>query len=181
MNFSGSILDLKRKFLVDEACKLKHIDTLLGEDREKLVRGIVRDTNESNWDIAFVQYCIKEAEKICDNLGIEHQHSEFNWKDKTLEMWMDMDRRYRKQRASVGDIVIMHYVKHGKLLTSGQVGIITNVNQNLTVNTLEGNVISQFEDIPLYQQNVGIHRKLRSSKGTAKMRVLGYFSPWLDR
>lgn len=181
MKFTGSVLDLKRQLLVDEACKLKHIDTILGEDRELLVRGIVSDMNESNWDIAFVQHCVREVEKICDRLEIEHIPSEFTWKDKTLEMWMDMDRRYRKQRASVGDIVIMHYVKHGKLLTSGQVGIITNVNQNLTVDTLEGNVVSQFEDIPLYQQNVGIHRKLRTSKGTARMRVLGYFSPWLDR
>lgn len=178
---TGSVLDLKRKLLVDEACKLKKIDGLLGEARETLARGITEDQDEPNWDLAFVKFCINEVEKACDNLGIEHKKSEFNWKDKTLDMWMDMDRRYRKQRASVGDIVIMHYVKHGQLLTSGQIGIITEVNQNLTVQTLEGGVVSQFEDVPIHQQHMGIHRKLRTSKGTAKMRVLGYFSPWLDR
>lgn len=181
INFNGSMLDLKRILLAEEAKKLFELQEK-GEGGF-LLRTITGDPEfyGQNWGICFLQQCIKNADDIGRALFPEWKDADLVFDDDMLKFWQNMDRRYRKLKPAPGDLVIMHYVKQNKLLNSGQIGIIVGTERNLSVRTLEGGVISQFDDEPIASQKDGIRERLRSSKGTAKMRVLGYLSPWMER
>ena len=177
------ILKFKRRMLVEEAKTLFRLQELGKEGDEYLMRSIIRDEDfvKGNFPIAFVEHCIKKVDLVCEEVVEDYKKCDLKFQDNILEFWQGMDRRCKKKRPEVGDIVVMHYMKHNRLLTSGQFGIIVEVNRDLTFKTIEGNVISQFEDEPINTQTAGIKSRDRLPRGTNKMRVLGYFSPWIDR
>lgn len=177
-------LDFKRTLLLEEAHKLKTLSDLMAINNDPLIRVIsgMPGHVQGNWGISFIQTCVNNVDTIGAKLMPDkYIKSEFKWTDDMLSLWQQMDGRCKKGRPVAGDLVVMHYVKHNRLIMSGQLGIITKVNPDLTVHTLEASLISQFENEPLSSQVPGIHDRLRTSKGTARMRVLGYFSPWTDR
>ena len=180
----NGMLDKKRAMLLDEARKLKSLNDMMGSNNEYLVRAITahHEYSKGNWGLSFIQHCVKNVDETGKSLfGKDYKECNLKWTDNMLEFWQGLDKRNKKGRPVPGDLVIMHHVKNNQLVTSGQLGIIVNVNRDLTVNTLEGGIVSHFEQEPITQQRIGIHERLRTSKGTARMRVLGYLSPWIDK
>jgi hypothetical protein len=178
-----SNLDFKRSLMLQEAHKLKRLNDQMGSANDALIRALVGMHNEvkGNLGVAFIQECVASVDALGSSLDPNYVPCAMKWTDDMLSMWQGLDGRCKKLRPVPGDLVIMHHVKHNKLIMSGQLGIIMHVNKDLTVDTLEASMISQFEEEAVSSQTVGIHNRLRTPKGTSKMRVLGYFSPWIDR
>lgn len=183
INVDGSMLDFKRHLLLDQALYLKEVNDTLKGQNDPLIRGISNREGyqKGNWGISFVQHCVERVDELGKKLKKDWIPSNLQWTDDMVKLWQNTDRRNKKPRPAPGDIVIMHYVKHNQLVASGQLGIIVGINSDLTVRTLEGSITSHFENEPVYLQVPGIHERLRAFKGTARMKVLGYISPWIDR
>jgi hypothetical protein len=93
-------------------------------------------------------------------------------------MWQNMDRKYKKLKPERGDIILGHHVKHDSLVTHGFLSIITSVDQNLLMNTIEGCTINPYDEEPKHSQYNGLRRKQRVLNTKGKSRILGVFTPW---
>jgi hypothetical protein len=177
------VLKFKKKMIAEEAKSLLRLQEKGEKGNEFLMRSIIKDQDfvEGNFPIAFVQYCIKKVDSVCSEVIKDYKSCELEFQNNMIEFWQRIDRRTRKKKPEIGDLVVMHNMKHNKLLTSGQFGIIVEVNKDSSFKTIEGSIISQFEEEAFTSQYAGVRLRERSPKGSSKMRVLGYFSPWIDR
>lgn len=182
IQINETILDIKRKMLVMEAESLLDWQKR-GDGDEYLLRTIISDPSiqTQNWGIAFIQHCINTVDKKMNLLFPDlRQDSETILTDKVVHTWQKIDRRCRRLRPIVGDIMVMNYIKQGRRIESGQYAIITDIIPGEGIRMLEGGIVSQFDDLPVYSQKNEIRERIRSPKGTSKMKTVGCFSIWRD-
>ncbi len=182
ININKTILDIKREMLMIEAEALLALQKQ-GDGSEYILRSIIADPSipTQNWGIAFIQHCVNMVDKKMNALLPELNHnSETILTDKVIRTWQKIDRRCRRLRPVPGDIMVMNYVKQGKSIESGQYALIMDVIPGEGIRMLEGGIVSSFDEMPVYSQKNEIRERIRSPKGTPKMRTIGCFSIWKD-
>jgi hypothetical protein len=178
------VLKFKRAMLVEEAKSMATLQEGGERGDDFLMRSMVRTggIGKGNFSIAFVEHCIRKVDNVSESFIDDYKRSESIFDDNVIKFWQSLPRASKYRQPHVGDIAIFHHNdRRGKLITSGQFAIITEVNRDLSFKTIEGNVVSQFEDEATTSQYNGIRSRIRHTKGTSKMNVLGYFSPWIER
>lgn len=178
---SESTLARKQKLLILEAKRLQEFDELLKEDSEILIRNMLEDEGADTkiLSLDFIRRITNSVDDYCDEFYPVNRRSMIEWQDDVFKTWYSIDPRQKRLRPEPGCIAVMHYFKHGKILTSGQLAVVTKVNSNIDFETIEGNNINSFEGASRASQRLGINKRVRTPRGTAKIGVLGYVVPWL--
>lgn len=119
------------------------------------------------WCAAFVQYCVSSVANR-NNLEISLAASELCY-----NLWHNTPKRCRLKGPVPGSIIIWNYPGTQR----GHTGIVHSVMPDGLINTIEGNTGDPREGAD--KSFRGVFPKIRSSKGSEGMVVLGYINPFL--
>lgn len=139
-----------------------------GPEVEKFQKAVDGKASREAWCMCFVQYCLEEVEK-----KLQKNHGVFP-SEHCLTVWNGTHPSMKHSSPQPGDIVIWQYFKNGKATASGHTGIVLSVNDTKMV-TVEGNTGPGLEVV---REGDGVYKKVRSIKGSAKMKVVGFIRPF---
>lgn len=141
-----------------------------GEQVEMFQRAVDGVASQEAWCMCALQYWLFKTE---DAFEVE---SGIFASEHCLTVWNNTDKSRRKAKPSKGDIVIWQYYKNGKATASGHTGVVLEVlKDGLRMTTIEGNTGPGNNVV---REGDGVYKKVRTQKGSATMKVVGFLSPF---
>lgn len=159
-----------RKDLVEEATKWIGV-TEKGKDNsgpevEMFQRAVDGKARGESWCLAFVQYCLGQ---VIERRGLE---KDLPQTEHCMTFWNKAPDERKGQAPEPGDIVIWNFVG----TPSGHAGIVTGVSKDgKLLDTIEGNT---GPEAAVNREGDGVYKKVRSRKGSSKMKVVGFIKPF---
>lgn len=117
------------------------------------------------WCAAFVAYCVR-------SVALRHKKNySIFLSELCTSMWDNTPSRCKSQRPTVGSVIVWNYP--GSI--RGHTGFVSKINDDGTITTIEGNTRSPTDRT---LSGTGVYSKIRSTKGSPDMVILGYISPF---
>lgn len=169
---------IKTNIMIHEAKRWLNFVETGGNNKGQVVemfqRAVDNVARGEPWCMAFVQHCIKEADKVYE---IVFKENKLPSKILKSEHCMTVLTKSPKELISpvpkIGSIVIWNYVG----TSNGHTGVVIDVKlSDSTITTIEGNTGPSSGEV--VREGDGVYKKTRSIHGTAKMQVKGYICPW---
>lgn len=115
------------------------------------------------WCAAFMCFCMEAVKGDSKPACYESQH--------VLTFWNHTDARLKHSTPQPGFFIVWNFVG----TTSGHMGVVSDVIDTNYAHTVEGNTSNQSA---VDREGDGVYPRVRSIKGSAKMKVLGFIDPW---
>ena len=144
-----------------------------GPEVEMFQKAVDDKAQKEAWCLAFVQHCAKETDKEIPgnpNKLVKTEHC--------MTLWNKAPKECKLDKPEIGSVMLWQYFKDGKATTSGHAGIVTAINADGTVDTIEGNT-GPGKDV--VREGDGVYRKRRAIKGSPAMQVKGWVKPWPEQ
>lgn len=140
-----------------------------GKEVEEFQRAVDGKASGEAWCMCFVQFCVKKAEEALN------RHSDIARSEHCLTVWNNTPIIMRRRKPAPGLIVIW---KHDGT-SNGHTGIITHVDPNGIMNTVEGNTGGgATAQSAVVREGDGVYRRARSVNGSGSMKIVGYIDPF---
>lgn len=133
-----------------------------GKQIEEFQKAVDGKAQGEAWCMAFVQFCIKEVEKLSGGLI----KSEIFKSEHCMTVWNNTPKEQRLTTPEVGCLILWQFAG----TSNGHVGIVTNVGPT-RVDTIEGNT---GDGQGVVREGDGVYARNRSKTGDAKMKVVGF-------
>lgn len=121
--------------------------------------------------MAFVQYCVGQVERetLRKSWLFKSEHC--------LTTWTKTPLKARLKEPEPGSIVIwQYYTVKGVATGSGHTGIVTQIKNDISFLTIEGNTGSGAEII---REGDGVWERERRIAKLGRFRLMGFLRPWL--
>ena len=132
------------------------------EEFQKAVDG---KANQESWCMCFVQFCVKKTSAL-----VRFPDCIFD-SESCLQTWAKTDIKARFNDPEPGDIVI--WQKGSTAL--GHTGIVVEVHEDGTFDTVEGNTSSGSGD---QREGDGVYRRKRSRKPMGELHLIAFLRPF---
>lgn len=136
---------------------------------EKFQRAVDGKAEGEPWCAAFVQFCLKEVDKI---LGTK---TAIYPSEHCLTIWNRTNEFYRAEKPEKGCLIIWHKFKNGMGTGLGHIGIVAKVLDQNTVETIEGNTS---DALGMNRDGDGVFWKKRNIAPRDDFRVVGFLRCW---
>lgn len=140
-----------------------------GPEVEKFQKEVNGLASREAWCMCFVQFCLGEIERQYSVLSGVYSS------EHCITVWNRTHHTYRTfSGPRPGDIAIWQFYKNGKATISGHTGFVLKVSGD-KMTTIEGNTGPGGD---IVREGDGVYQKVRSIKGSATMKVVGFIRPF---
>jgi hypothetical protein len=146
-----------------------------GQMVERFQRAVDGRAYGEPWCMAFVQYCLDEAKDMVEFMfQMSLPKSEIKESEHCMTVWNKSPVTLQKLNPEIGDIVIWQKYDHRTPTTSGHTGIVVNVWNETTIQTVEGNTSNKSQ-----RDGDAVESKTRSIvTDIGSLKLKGFLSPY---
>lgn len=145
-----------------------------GTQVEEFQKAVDGKAVQESWCLSFVQYCVKKTDKELGGNENKLANTEH-----VLTLWRNTPKELRLAQPEEGSIMCWEHYKNGVATGLGHCGVVSKVNRNGTVDTVEGNTS---DGSGIVRNGDGVYARNRSitSSVNSTMKVLGWLKPWAE-
>lgn len=171
--------------LITEASRWIGVSEIGGDNRGQLVemfqKAVDGKAMREPWCAAFVWFCIKAIDEICDATkipGFTSSKSPLFRSEHVLTIWERSPVTHRETNPLPGHLVLWRYFdEDGNATTSGHIGIVAEVKPNDgSFQTIEGNT-SATGNLVVREGDVVAYKR-RFLSGSRRMKIQGFLRVW---